>query len=111
MGKLGIVMLISRCLAALAAAGGLCVAFTAAAEEEVLLRKSMDFAYCASSIAGMLKSIEAAPEQVRIEVDTGAIYRVRLTASKANLVFRCGKSDGFIEVVRTTPGEQVAATE
>ncbi len=104
-------MLISRCLAALAAAGGLCVAVSAAAEEEILLKKSMDFAHCAQSIAAMLESIGATPEQVRIEVDTGAIYRVKLAASKANLVFRCGKSDGFIEVVRTTPGELVAATD
>jgi hypothetical protein len=92
-------------LAALVA--GNCLVVPAAAEE-IILRKQLDFEQCPGAVAGMLGSMKARDDQFRTEVNTGALYRVRLDVGQTSLVFRCGKSAGIIEVVRQERPSDIA---
>lgn len=85
----------------------LCTSPNAArAGEEMLVSESIGFSDCRASVAQLLATLKAAPEQVRVEVDTGALYRVKVVSEDANLVFLCNGVAGSIAIARTTPGER-----
>lgn len=81
---------------------------SAFSESELLLRKHTQFSACRTTVHHLLAKLGARPEQLRLEMDTGAQYRVKLVTVNANLVFRCNKVSETIEVSRTEPGDLIA---
>lgn len=79
------------------------------AGEEMLLSEKIGFWECRASVAQMLSALKAVPKQVRVEVDTGAAYRVKVVSEEANLVFLCNGVARSIAIARTTPGERSLA--
>ncbi|MGI9399938.1 MAG: hypothetical protein ACR2O0_01675 [Rhizobiaceae bacterium] len=81
----------------------------ALAETEVLLRQAAEFEACHHTVLNLVKELGARPEQIRVETDTGAVYRLKIVSLDANLVFLCNKVTQRLEIRRTTPGEAVIA--
>ncbi|MEM7462058.1 MAG: hypothetical protein AAF362_05205 [Pseudomonadota bacterium] len=79
------------------------------AESELILRQAADFEACHQTVSNLVKELGARPEQIRLEVDTGAVYRLKIVSFDANLVFLCNKVSEHLEILRTTPGEAVVA--
>lgn len=78
---------------------------SASADEELLLRQSASLTACRAMVAKTLDSLKAPADRVRVMVDTGALYRLKVMSSEANLVFLCNGVAEQITISRSTPGE------
>ena len=83
----------------------------ASAGEELLLRQSASLTACRAMVANTLNSLKAPAERIRVEVDTGALYRLKVVSSEANLVFLCNGVAEQISISRSTPGELRVASQ
>lgn len=81
----------------------------AIADTDVILRTAAEFETCHHTVSNLVNELGARPEQIRVETDTGAIYRLKIVSFDANLVFLCNKVSEHLEILRTTPGEAVVA--
>jgi hypothetical protein len=87
------------------------VPISATAGEELLLRQSASLTSCRAMVANTLNSLKAPADRVRVEVDTGALYRLKVVSSEANLVFLCNGVAEQISISRSTPGELRVASQ
>ncbi|MEM1364916.1 MAG: hypothetical protein AAGH82_04105 [Pseudomonadota bacterium] len=81
------------------------------AGEELLVRKTVKFAECKHRTLAAPVALKARPDRVSIVLDTGAEFKLKIAARKANLVIGCNKVSDQMEVYRTTPGDAPASPE
>ena len=103
-----------RAMIGAAIGGASIMVFTgsALAESEVIMRQTLPFEACKTRISQLPASMNATPEQVSTEVDTGAIFKIRISASQSSLLLSCNKVTDQVEITRfinDTPDNAVAS--